>query len=272
VNAAVLHYRLLGDRGTPVVFVHGSLGDLDDWKAQEEAFSREHRVLVYSRRYHPPNAPQNDGRAYSPMLHAEDLAGLLQALALGPAAIVGSGYGAYTALALAAEHPDLVRALVLGEPPIAEFLGRTPAGDTLRRAFLERVLDPARAAFARGDSVTGVRLFLDGTDGIPGGFDNLTAPARARMLAYSYELRRELFADRRDYQPAPDCPRLGKLVMPVLLLQGDQSPRMYHIITDELAHCLQSDTVIAIPTAGHRMNSANPGYYNAIVLRYIAAH
>jgi pimeloyl-ACP methyl ester carboxylesterase len=272
VNATVLHYRLLGDRGTPVVFVHGSLGDLDDWKVQEEAFGHEYRVLVYSRRYHPPNGPQNDGRVYTPTLHAEDLAALLQALALGPAAIVGSGYGGYVALALAAEHPELVRALVLGEPPITEFLGRTPAGDTLRRAFLDAVLDPARAAFARGDSVSAVRLFLDGTNGAPGSFDNLTAVARANMLAHSYELRRELSADRRDYQPAPDCTSLGRLAMPVLLLQGDRSPRMYHIITEQLAHCLQSDTLITIPGAGHRMQASNPDYYNATVLRYFAAH
>jgi pimeloyl-ACP methyl ester carboxylesterase len=272
VNETVLHYRLTGDRGTPVVFVHGSLGDLDDWRAQEDAFSHEHRVLVYSRRYHPPNAQQSDARVYSPALHAEDLAALLQALGLGPAHIVGSGYGAYTALALAAEHPNLVRSLVLGEPPVVLFLGHTPAGDTLRRAFLDGVLDPARAAFTRGDSVSGLRLFGDGVNGSAGGFDNLTPQARARALALSFELRRELFADRREYLPALDCTGLGRLVMPVLLLQGDHSPRMYHIITSELGHCLQSDTVITIPTAGHLMHASNPASYNAIVLRYLAAH
>jgi pimeloyl-ACP methyl ester carboxylesterase len=272
VNGTVLHYRQTGDHGTAVVFVHGSLGDLDDWRAQEDVFSREHRVLVYSRRYHPPNAPQADQRVYTPALHAEDLAVLLQALGLGPASIVGSGYGAATSLALALEHPDLVRALVLVEPPIIQLLGRTPAGDTLRRALVDQVLDPARAALGRGDSLTAVRLFVDGINGSPGTFNSLSPAARARVLAHTFELRRELFADRREYQPVPDCARLGRLPTPVLLLQGERSPRMYRLINDELARCLQSDTTITIPAAGHLIQSTNPAYFNAIVLHYLQSH
>lgn len=272
VNGAVLSYRVLGDQGTPVVFVHGSYGDLDDWSAQLEAFARTHRVFVYSRRYHPPNPAQDDGQVYSPELHAEDLAALLPVLGLAPAHIVGSGYGAYVALALALAHPDLVRALVLDEPPVLPFLLRSPAGDSLRRTFIAQTLDPARAAFARGDSVAGLRLFVDGTTDRPGTFDNLSAPARARVVAHSFEMRREMLADRQPYLPALDCAALGRLAMPVLLIQGDRSPRMYHIITAELAHCLQSDTVITIPAAGHRTNATNPGAYNQTVLRYLDTH
>jgi non-heme chloroperoxidase len=272
VNGAVLSYRLAGDQGTPVVFVHGSYGDLDDWRAQIGAFARTHRVFVYSRRYHPPNPPQSDGQVYSPQLHADDLAALLPVLGLAPAHIVGSGYGAYIALALAREHPDLVRTLVLDEPPVLPFLLRSPGGDSLRRAFIAATLDPARAAFARGDSVAGLRLFVDGTTDRPGTFDHLPAPARARIVAHSFEMRREMLADRQEYLPALDCAALGRLAMPVLLVQGERSPRMYHIITTELAHCLQSDTVITIPSAEHAIHAASLAAYNYTVLQYLAAH
>ena len=272
VNHTLLSFRTIGATGTPVVLVHDSYGDLDDWGAQLGAFGATHRVLVYSRRYHPPNPPQDDGQVYSPELHAEDLAALLVALGLAPAHVVGGGYGAYVALALAIEHPDLVRTLVLGEPPIISFLLRSPGGDTLRRALLAGSLDPARAAFERRDSVTGVRLFVDGSSGMPSRFDNLPAPVRARILAHSFELRRELLADRQQYLPALDCAGLSRLAMPVLLLQGERSPRMYHVITAELARCLISDTVITVPDAGHAIHATSPGYFNATVLRYLAAH
>ena len=272
VNGAVLSYRLAGDQGTPVVFVHGSYGDLDDWSAQVKPFARTHRVFVYSRRYHPPNPPQDDGQVYTPQLHAEDLAALLPVLGIGPAHVVGSGYGAYVALALAREHPDLVRTLVLGEPPVIPLLLRTPGGDSLRRTLIASALDPARAAFARRDSIAGLRLFLDGTSDRPGTFDNLPAPARARVIAHSFEMRREMLADRQEYLPALDCRALARLAMPVLLVQGERSPRMYHIITTELAHCLQSDTVITIPGAGHAINATNPAAYNQTVLQYLATH
>ena len=272
VNGTVLSYRLAGEQGTPVVFIHGSYGDLDDWRAQTEAFARTHRVFIYSRRYHPPNPPLDDGRVYSPHLHAEDLAALLPLLGLSPAYVVGSGYGGYIALALAQEHPDLVRALVLEEPPALPFLLRSPAGDSLRRALIANGLDPARAAFARGDSVAALRLFVDGMADQAGRFDNLSAAGRARVVVHSFEMRREMLADRQDYLPVLDCRALGRLVMPVLLIQGERSPRMYHIITNELAHCLQSDTVVTIPGTGYATNSANPGIYNRTVLQYLATH
>ena len=272
VNGTTLSYRLLGDSGTPVVFVHGSLGDFSDWDAQVATFARTHRVLVYSRRYHPPNPPQDDAQTYSPMLHADDLAALLLQLDLAPAHIVGSSYGAYTALVLAVEHPELVRSVVLGEPPIMPLLNRTPEGDAMRRAFFTRTLDPARAAFSRRDSVAALRAFVDGESGTPGRFDRLPAPARARMLGRAFELRHEMQANREEYMPPLACAKLGVLHTGVLLVSGDRSAPVFHAITAELARCLQNDSTATIPGADHAMQATNPAYYNQVVLRYIAAH
>jgi non-heme chloroperoxidase len=264
VTGTTLTYRLIGDSGTPVVFVHGSLGDLRDWDAQVAAFAQTHRVLVYSRRYHPPNPPQNDAQTYSPMLHADDLAALLLQLDLAPAHIVGSSYGAYTALVLALEHPELVRSVVLGEPPIMPLLNRTPEGDARRRAYFANVLDPARAAFARGDSVAGLRAFLSG--------EGVAAPARAKALTHAFEMRREMLANREQYLPPLACRDLGALHTGVLLVSGDRSEPLFHAITSELARCLQNDSTATIPNADHAMHAANPAYYNQVVLRYVATH
>src|SRR6266700_3369740 len=200
VNGTILAYRIVGDTGTPVVFVHGSVADQGEWDRQIATFAQTHRVLVYSRRYHPPNLPTNDDQTYSPMLHAEDLAALLLQLDLAPAHVVGSSYGAYTALQLTRDHPQLVRSLVLAEPPIVSLLTGSEEGDAARRAFYTNALDPARAAFARGDSVTGLRYFYDGTAG-RGAFDRLPAATRADMLAHSFGMRREMLAARSAYYP-----------------------------------------------------------------------
>lgn len=264
VNGTTLAYRVIGDSGTPVVFVHGSLGDFADWDAQVATFAQTHRVLVYSRRYHPPNPPQNDAEAYSPMLHAEDLAALLLQLDLAPAHVVGSSYGAYTALVLALEHPELVRAVVLEEPPVMPLLNRTPEGDALRRDYFARVLDPARAAFAKGDSLGGLHLFLSG--------EGLVARAGTNLLTHAFELRREMLANREQYMPPLGCSDLGALHTGVLLVSGDRSAPVFHAITAELARCLQNDSSVTIPNAGHAMHASNPAYYNQVVLRYLATH
>jgi pimeloyl-ACP methyl ester carboxylesterase len=272
VNGTRLTYRLSGDSGaTPVVFVHGTLGDLRSWSGQENAFAQVYRVLVYSRRYHPPNPQVNDNQTYSPKLHAEDLAALLLTLDIAPAHIVGSSYGAYTALQLARDHPQLVRSLVLAEPPIFSLLTASESGDSARRAFYTYGLDPARAAFARGDSVAGIRLFFDAGAG-RGAFDKLPAGVRADMLAHAFEMRREMLAERGQYLPPVTCPELGRMTTPVLLVRGERSPRMFQLISDELARCLQSDTTVIIPGVGHPPHAGNPSYYNQVVARFIMTH
>lgn len=254
------------------MFVHGSLGDYRSWRGQENAFAQAYRVLVYSRRYHRPNPQVADtNQVYSPKVHAEDLAALLLTLDLAPAHIVGSSYGAYTAMALARDHPNLVRSLVLAEPPIVSLLTVSEAGDAARRTFFLNVLDPARRAFARGDSITALRTFYDGLNG-RGQFDNLPAAARADLLAYSFEMRQELLANREQYYPTVSCAELGRVTTPVLLVRGAQSPRLFQIISDELARCLQNDTTVIIPAAGHPPHLGNPVYYNQAVARFLASH
>ena len=272
LNGTRLTYRLTGDSGAaPVVFVHGTMGDLRSWAGQENVFAQVYRVLVYSRRYHPPNPPVNDDQTYSPKLHSEDLAALLLTLDLAPAHVVGSSYGAYTALQLTRDHPQLVRSLVLAEPPIFSLLTGSEEGDAARRAFYRNALDPARAAFVRRDSVAGVRLFVDGVTG-RGSFERLPAPARADMLAHTFEMRREMLAERADYLPPVSCAELGRITTPVLIVRGERSPRMFQLISDELARCLGNDTTVVIPGAAHPPHAANPNYYNRVVARFLMTH
>lgn len=272
-NGTRLTYRLIGDSGaTPVVLVHGTLGDYRSWGGQELLFAQSNRVLVYSRRFHPPNPQVADSlNIYSPQLHADDLAALLLTLELAPAHIVGSSYGAYTALALAREHPELVRSVVLAEPPILPLLTGSEEGDAERRSFYTYVLDPSRRAFVRGDSVAGVRAYFDGVNG-RGRFDRLPAGARADLLAHAFELRVEMLANREEYFPAISCRELGRVRTQVLLVRGAASPRVFQLISDELERCLQSDTTVTIPNGTHPPPAGNPAYYNLVVLRYLASH
>jgi len=52
---------------------------------------------------------------------------IIKRLNLGPAHIIGHSYGAFIALYLAFEHPDLVKTLVLGEPPVLSLLEGNPS-------------------------------------------------------------------------------------------------------------------------------------------------
>ena len=111
-----LHYVERG-KGVPVVFVHGGLVDYTAWENQLAPFAESYRAIAYSCRYNYPNTNKLQPK-YSAVVEAEDLAALIKKLDLGKVHVVGLSYGAYTALFLAVKHPDLVRSLVLAEPPV----------------------------------------------------------------------------------------------------------------------------------------------------------
>ena len=52
INGVRLFWEQHGDRGAPVVFVHGSWGDHHNWDAVVPAFARSFRVFTYDRRGH----------------------------------------------------------------------------------------------------------------------------------------------------------------------------------------------------------------------------
>jgi pimeloyl-ACP methyl ester carboxylesterase len=262
-----LHFSERGS-GTPVVFVHGSLGTLETWRGQIDTFATRYRVITYSRRYHPPNVTREDGHAYSAALHAADLIALIEGLQLERVHLVGNAYGAVIALRVTLERPDLVRSLVLAEPPILAWLARTPEGDALRRAFESGALQPARQAFARGDSLDGVRRFVDGVGG-PGRFAGLPEATRAALRRLAFELSLELKADPAAHVPAPSCAEVGRIRNSVLLVRGQRSARMFHVITDELARCLAHEEIVEVPGAGHSPHADQRAYYNAVVLRFL---
>ena len=269
VNDVDLSYIELG-QGDPIVLVHGSLNDYRSWRGQLESFSASHRTVAYSRRFHWPNAKPAEGDVVSASQNAADLAALIERLGLAPAHVVGSSYGAMTALTLAVARPELVRSLVLGEPPLLPWLARAPEGAALFESFMASAFGPAGEAFARGDDEAGIRAFIDGVIG-PGAFDRLPEPAQAMMRDNAAVERIETVSPPERYFPDLSTADVAGLRMPVLLLEGERSPKMFHLITDELARAAPNAERVTIPAASHGMHGQNPAAYNQAVLDFIAA-
>ncbi|HCV42833.1 MAG TPA: hypothetical protein DGH68_05075, partial [Bacteroidetes bacterium] len=60
------------------------------------------------------------------------------------------------------------------------------------------------------------------------------------------------------------------LKVPVLLLSGETSPRMFHLITEQLLRCLPGAPHLIIAGASHSMHSQNPNLYNSTVLDFLS--
>src|SRR5262245_7442003 len=89
VNNTTLHYFECG-QGEPLVFVHGAFGDLQTFREQIEPFATRFRVIVYSRRFFPPNASPRATDVNPLGIHVNDLRTLITNLKAGPAHLVGS--------------------------------------------------------------------------------------------------------------------------------------------------------------------------------------
>ncbi len=268
VNDVTLNYIEQG-QGDPVVFVHGTLGDYRTWDGQIEPFSKKYRVISYSRRYHYPNIWPQDTSSFSVTVHAKDLAAFIQTLKLGRVHLVGHSFGAFISLLVAQDHPELIRSLTLGEPPVNSLLATTPQGDSLLQNFVATAIIPSGEAFQSGENEEGVRRFVNGVLG-DSAYENLPPHVRANMMENVRELKGATM-DGNLFPPF-SCEDARVVRVPTLLLNGELSPKMFTQIQDILEQCLANKERAMIPAASHGLEYENPEAFNEAVLTFIAKH
>ena len=112
INNSVHHYVLSGAKDKPPLLFANSLGsDLHIWDDVADLLSEHYRIVCYDKRGHGlSDAP---APPYSLDDLARDVVGVLDYLKIEQAAICGISVGGLIAQALALNHSERVRALVL---------------------------------------------------------------------------------------------------------------------------------------------------------------
>lgn len=266
VGGVQLHYVEQG-QGEPLVLLHGGQGDYRSWEPQLAAFARSYRVIAYSRRFHYPNDNPLVPTYRSAYTEAGDLAAFIRALGLGRVHLVGTSIGAFTALVLALEHPEMVRSLVLAEPPVHAWARDDPRGAPLYRAFMTTIWQPAGAAFAAGDDEGAMRILVDGFGGA-GRFDGLPAEGRRAAMQNARFFRAATSAPDPFPDVAPDAVR--RLRLPVLIVGGEKTIPLHRFVNEALGRLLPAAERAVIPGAGHGSARENPAAFNEAVLGFLA--
>lgn len=269
INGDSIHYIDVG-KGDPVVFVHGTLGDYRIWGAQMDTFAKNHRVIAYSRRFAYPNKQViNDSADYTVIPHAKDLVEFIKALNLEPIHLVGHSYGAFTSLLTTIDHPELIRSLTLGEPPVMSLLQDVSEGDTIRDNFIKGII-PAAEEFRNNNNEKAVTVFLSGVMGDSSFFSKVPRQGRDIIMNNTLELRGYVLT--KDSSPSITCDHLKKIKKPVLLLKGDRSPLFFTSIISEIDRCLENKERATLPNSSHGLELENPLEFNKIVLAFINNH
>jgi pimeloyl-ACP methyl ester carboxylesterase len=149
---AVLHYDVRsGSADHPVLLLAGAPMGAAGFAALADQFT-DRTVVTYDPRG-SERSQRTDGEppGSPPDAHAEDLRLLIEALDAGPADVFGSSGGAVNALALVAQHPQLVRILLAHEPPAAQVLPDRDAvlalSSDIRQTYQRSGFGPAMAKF-----------------------------------------------------------------------------------------------------------------------------
>lgn len=280
VDGVSMEYRDEGS-GDPVVLVHGGVSDLRSWEAQTSAFASHHRVVNYSRRYHWPNEPIPEGVPDPISVHVDDLVSLLESLELPPAHLVAHSWGAYTCLLAALRRPDLVRSLVLEEPPVLSLLTSTPprptelvkllvtnpGGALAFMRFGAGAVNPTVKAFKRGDQAAGARAFASGVTARD--YDSLSEARREQISVNAAPLEAELV--RGGLEDITEA-EVESVRAPALLVNGERSPALFHRLNDILEKRLPNASRVTVPAASHWAHEDNPREFNTAVLEFILGH
>ena len=261
VNGVELHYIEAGT-GETVILLHGGTGDYRSWSLHWDAFARYYHVISYSRRYHYPNNNPKILKNYSALNEAEDLAALIQKLKLRRVHLVGGSYGALTALALALEHPKMVRSLVLSEPPIHSWMEGTDG----YRDFMAN-WDRCGSAFRKGNQTEAMKIFTDGLFG-SGYLDRVPSATSSAMMQNARAI--QALALSKNPFPNLSKDKVMKLNIPTLILTGDNTIKVHRAVDDELTRLLPNAKHVIVPNAGHATARDNPEDYRATVLDFLS--
>lgn len=258
VNDINLYYELHGPEDADVIVLsNGIMMSTASWFFQTKALSQYFRVLLYDCRGmwqsdHP------DG-TYSMVLHADDLAGLLDALGIEKAHIAGISYGSEISLVFALKYPQRTQSLI-----VIDGVSEVPL-------MLKLQSYPWKIAGERNDAelLFHTSVFLN--------FGEEYLVRNEALLPLSLENFRKLnlssFSKLMDaFTTYHVTDQLGQISSPTLIVVGEEDaikgPKMAKIMVDRIP---QAEYVV-VPGAGHALCLDKPEPLNTLLLGFALKH
>jgi pimeloyl-ACP methyl ester carboxylesterase len=221
--------------GPPLVLVHGTTADHTRWLPIIPHFEKEFTVYAVDRR---GRGGSGDSEDYHLMKEADDIAAVIESID-EPAVLVGHSYGGLVSLEAALLTNNINR-LIIYEAPI-------PTGTPL---YPPGTPEKMQALIDSGKNEAALEVMLKEV---------------VKMPDYEFEKYRQLPAYKRRIEIAPTIPRetmielnylfdpkkFAELKIPVLLLQGGDSPIFFKEATKILDAALPNSRILVMPGQQH---------------------
>ncbi len=255
LNGIRLRYETWGVGETPLLLLHGLGSSADDWFLQLPAFAPHYRCLAVDLRGH--GLSEKPAGAYSMVLFAADVAGVLRALDAGPTHVLGLSLGGMVAQQLAIAYPDLVRSLIL----LNTLPGLWPPTRGIVRLAARRLAAPwRRRTMAQQAARVVADLFPSPQHAV------LKAQAEARLAANDPAAYQRATQAILRFRPGA---ALRQVACPVLIVAGTVDRVVPAAYQERLRRALPHARFASIPGGGHACNIEYPEAVNAAVLGFL---
>jgi pimeloyl-ACP methyl ester carboxylesterase len=248
VLGARLWYEEAGD-GPAVVLVHGGLGDARLWDEQFGPFSERFRTVRYDQRFYG-----RSDRPGAPYSLADDLIGLLDALEIERAALVGLSIGGRVATDATLLAPERVWALVAVAAGLSGH-GIDPYTPEQDAEF--------EAAMERGDLERAAEIDL-------AVWAPLGADDRMRTLLIENAAADSPPEGAEPSPPLDTVNRLGEIRVPTLVVTGDRDVPEMDEIGDLLERGISGARRVRLDS-DHYLPLREPAAFNAVVLEFLGS-
>ena len=270
------------DKGTgdTILFVHGSNNDYRSWIPQLDALSNNYRTVSYSRRYHYPNESIPETADYSMAEQLDDLQAVIEQLGVEKVHLVGHSYGAFLGLLLAIRGSSAIQSLTLIEPPIFTlFISIPPKPQEILGLLITRPrtaiaiirfaitgLNPAVEAAKKNDMEHALEIFGKAVLGEKA-FNSLSTERLEQ--ANVNNIKAEYLGS--GFLPLDEADVAG-VRLPTLLVNGADSPALFHRFNERLHELLPNSEQIIIPQASHIVHQDNAFAFNAELRAFLEKH
>ncbi len=257
-----LYYEEVG-AGQPIVFVHEFAGDCRSYEPQLRYFSRRYRCIAFNARGYPPSDVPEDWQRYSQERARDDIRGVLDALNIAKAHIVGISMGGFAVLHFGFAYPDRATSLLVAGCGYG-------AQPDKRQQFTEEVARTAAQIESRGMEEVSktygagpTRVQLQNKD--PRGYAEFLAQLAEHSTKGSANTQRGVQARRPSLWDLTE--QMRRLDVPTLIASGDEDDPCLEpgILMKRL---IPTAALVIFPNTGHALNLEEPDLFNRTLAEF----
>jgi 3-oxoadipate enol-lactonase len=254
-----LSYDDLGERGTPVIFLHGYPFSKAMWRKQLDFLQTTNRVIACDIRGFGDS--EDESSILSIDLFAEDLLQFMDSLKIEKAIVCGLSMGGFIALNAHKRFPERFEALILCD---TQCIADTAAVKEKRYKTIDDI------------STNGVKNFNDGF--IENVFHKDSLSNKKELVE---ELRTVVFKNSQHIITAgltalaertETCSTLGAISIPTMIICGREDTVTPLAQSDFMHQMIEGSTMHVIDNAGHVSNLEHPDEFNQYLRDFLTAY